>query len=46
MLNDFVTLSTHQKIKKRVDTMEGKDIGMAPIKRRPRAIESDDNDDE
>lgn len=38
--------STPQKVKKRVDTMEGKDIGMAPIKRRPRAIESDDNDDE
>ena len=38
--------STPQKVKKRVDTMEGKDIGMAPIKRRPRAIEPDDNDDE
>jgi len=32
-------------VKKRVDTMSGEDIGMVPVKRKPRSIQSDDDDE-
>ena len=32
-------------VKKRVDTMSGEDIGMVPVKRKPRSHQSDDDDE-
>ncbi|OJF68130.1 RNA helicase [Alteromonas sp. V450] len=40
-----VTTPAKSGTKKRVDTMSGEDIGMVPVKRKPRNVPLDDNDD-